>query len=77
MAAATRPRGVDESSDELVRVRRIEELEFVTLLELVEAVSASSNSEQEVVATILSLLNKGRVKLRGNFRNEPLDSFND
>ena len=76
MAAATRTHA-QESSEELVRIRKIEEPESVTLLELVVAVSASTSNEQEVVAKILSLLNRGRVKLRGNFRDEPIDSFED
>ena len=76
MAAATRPH-LHESREELVQMRKINGPEFVTLLELVVAVSASANNDREVVTTILSLLSKGRVKLKGNFRDEPVDSFND
>ena len=76
MAIATRAH-VSQATDKLVRLRKIDEPELVTLLELVDAVGASSSSDREVVATILTLLRQGRVKLKGNFRNEPIDSFED
>ena len=56
---------------------RRSEPRMVTLLELIAAVSASTDDDREVVATILSMLNRGRVKLCGNFRNEPIEDFND
>jgi hypothetical protein len=74
MAAATRTRA-HESSNRLKQIFQVGEPQSLTLLELVETVSASMSDEREVVATILSLLREGRVKLRGNFRNEPIDSF--
>ena len=44
----------------------------MTLLDLVTAVADSAESEEEVVATISSLLRSGRVQLIGNFRNDAL-----
>lgn len=44
----------------------------VTLLELVEAVSDVSESEQEVLATVTYMLNSGRVRLSGSFRDTPI-----
>ncbi len=40
----------------------------VTLLELVQAVSDYADCEVEVVATVVHLVNSGRVQLIGNFR---------
>ena len=51
------------------------EPELVTLLELVEAVGEYAHSEAEVVATVLHMLRSGRVKLRGCFRDEAIDSL--
>jgi hypothetical protein len=47
----------------------------VTLLELVEAVSSASQDDREVVATVLHMLRRGSVRLRGNFRDEPVEKF--
>ncbi len=47
----------------------------VTLLELVQAVVESCDDDREVVATILSLLDSGRVRLCGNFRGFPVDAL--
>ena len=47
----------------------------MTLLELVAAVGEVTSDEREVVATALHLLRSGRVKLCGNFRDEPIDSW--
>ena len=44
----------------------------LTLLELIEAVSEVSETEQEVIATVSYMLNSGRVRLSGNFRDEPI-----
>jgi hypothetical protein len=44
----------------------------VTLLELIEAVSEASESEQEVLATVTYMLNSGRVRLTGSFRDTPV-----
>ena len=44
----------------------------VTLLELVKAVSEVSDSEAEILATVTYMLNSGRVRLSGTFRDTPL-----
>ncbi len=41
--------------------------EEVSLFELVEAVAEYSDSEQEVVATVMHMLRSGRVQLRGSY----------
>jgi hypothetical protein len=46
-----------------------------TLLALVQAVAEVADNEREVVATVVSLLRSGRVRLTGTFRNAPLSSF--
>ena len=38
-----------------------------TLLELVQSVSSVAESDEEVVATVVYLINSGRVRLCGNF----------
>ncbi len=43
-----------------------------TLLELVWAIHEITDDEHEVVATIASLLESGRVRLCGNFRGSTL-----
>ena len=43
----------------------------VTLLELIAAVSEVSESEQETLATVTYMLNSGRVRLSGSFRDTP------
>ena len=40
----------------------------VTLLDLVMAVVRSARSDAEVVATVVYLVNSGKVRLCGNFR---------
>jgi len=47
----------------------------VTLLELVEAVSSESRNDREVIATVLSMLRRGSVVLRGSFRDVPVEQF--
>ena len=44
-----------------------------TMLDLVNAVSAHARSDEEVVATIVYLVNSGRVRLGGNFRGALID----
>jgi hypothetical protein len=44
-----------------------------TLLDLVTAVSEYATTESEVVATIIHLVNSGRVRLCGNFRGATFD----
>ena len=52
---------------------RYDEPQHLTLLELVEAVSEVTDDEQEVVATVLHMLEAGSVKLAGNFCSEPIE----
>lgn len=40
----------------------------ITLLELVAAVADSARNDREVIATVASLLNSGKITLVGNFR---------
>ena len=49
--------------------------EQVTLLELVDAVCDVTDDDQEVVATVLSMLKSGRVALCGNFRGHPISDL--
>jgi hypothetical protein len=42
-----------------------------TLLQLVQLVSEVARDDREVVATVRELLRSGRVKLTGNFRDNP------
>ncbi len=53
----------------------VEEPRPVTLLELVEAVSEFSETEQELLATVVYMLNSGRVQLSGNFRGTPVEQL--
>ena len=46
-----------------------------TLLELVTAIGETTEDDQEVVRTVLHLLETGRVRLCGNFRNHPTDDL--
>jgi hypothetical protein len=45
----------------------------VTLLDLVTAVAEYANSEAEVVATIVCMVNQGHVRLCGNFKGARFD----
>jgi hypothetical protein len=49
-----------------------DEPQDITLLELIDAVSEVSDCEEEVVATVTYMLNSGRVRLAGNFRDVPV-----
>jgi hypothetical protein len=51
------------------------EVRQMTLLELVSAVADATEDDGEVVATVLSLLQSGRVRLCGNFRGAGADCF--
>jgi hypothetical protein len=42
----------------------------VTLLELVRVVNEVADTEDEVVATVAYMIQRGSVRLRGNFRGE-------
>ena len=44
----------------------------LTLLELVGAVCDVTNSDAEVVATVIHMLETGRVRLSGSFRDVPI-----
>ena len=44
-----------------------------TLLDLVTAVSDASNNEDEVIATVVHLVNSGAVRLCGSFRGARID----
>lgn len=44
-----------------------------TLLELVRAVDEVADNEDEVVATVLWMIRRGSVRLRGNFRGSMLE----
>jgi hypothetical protein len=45
----------------------------MTLLDLVMAVSEHAPSEADVIATVVSLVNSGRVRLCGNFKDARFD----
>ena len=45
----------------------------MTLLDLVNAVSVHARSEAEVIATVVYLVNSGRVQLCGNFKEARFD----
>ena len=45
----------------------------MTLLDLVNAVSVQAGSEAEVIATVVHLVNSGRVRLCGNFKDARFD----
>jgi len=45
----------------------------VTLLDLVNAVAEHARSEAEVIATIVSMVNRGHVRLCGTFKGARFD----
>ena len=47
----------------------------LTLLELVGAVCDVTESDAEVVATVLYMIETGRVRLNGSFRDLPFSVF--
>lgn len=47
-----------------------------TLLELVTAVNDVAESEDEVIATVVHLVNSGAVRLCGSFRGARIDLTN-
>ena len=49
--------------------------ESVTLLELVTAICEVTDDDHEVVATVVSLLESGRVELCGNFKGHEPSEF--
>lgn len=60
-----------------VRIETTTETEplSVTLLELVDAVNDVTENESEVVATVQHMLQSGRVRLCGSFRDLPVSIF--
>lgn len=60
-----------------VRIETTTETEplSVTLLELVDAVNDVTENESEVVATVQHMLQSGRVRLCGSFRDLPASIF--
>lgn len=46
-----------------------------TLLELVRAIGDETDDEREVVATVMHMLDSGRVRLCGNFRGASIDDL--
>ena len=51
------------------------EAKSLTLLELVGSVCDVTDSDDEVVATVLQMLSSGRVRLCGNFRGSSGDDL--
>ena len=47
-----------------------------TMLELVQSLAREGRSEDEIVATVLELVDSGQVVLSGNFRGIPLQRSN-
>ena len=45
----------------------------ITLLDLVDAVAEHARSEAEVIATIVCMVNQGRVRLCGTFKGARFD----
>ena len=45
----------------------------ITLLDLVNAISEQARSEAEVIATVVYLVNSGRVQLCGTFKGARID----
>jgi hypothetical protein len=45
-----------------------------TLLELVRVVSEVTEDDREVVTTVMEMVQSGRVRLCGNFRDSTLDA---
>jgi len=45
----------------------------VTMLDLVSAVAEYATSDAELIATVVYLVNSGRVRLNGNFRGRRFD----
>jgi hypothetical protein len=57
-----------------IQPRRSQRFE-TTLLELVQAVSEVTRDETELVNAVLDLLESGRARLIGNFRDIPIEVF--
>jgi hypothetical protein len=63
----------------IVMARKTDGVEVIdtTLWELVWSVSEITSDEREVVATVRALLRSGAVRLRGTFRDCPIESLLD
>ncbi len=55
----------------------ITEPRVTTLFELVRTLGEVTDSDREVVATVVDLLRSGRVRLRGNIRGCAPDEFSE
>lgn len=44
-----------------------------TMLDLVTAIAEDAKSEAELIATVVYMVNSGRVRLNGNFRGARFD----
>jgi hypothetical protein len=75
MHAAQERNPMSSPARQAIRLEPSEETEVTTLLELVRALGEITDDEREVVATVLSLLRSGQVRLCGNFRDARLDDF--
>ena len=51
--------------------------ESITLLELVYEISAISKDDQVVIDTVITMLARGRVRLRGTFRDCKISEFSN
>lgn len=63
------------SAPQAIPLAPSDEPQVTTLLELVRALGEITDDEAELVATVLSLLRSGQVRLCGNFRNARPDDF--
>jgi hypothetical protein len=53
----------------------VEDPQVTTLLELVRTLGEITDDDREVVATVISLLRSGQVRLCGNFKGSCGDDF--
>jgi len=60
---------------QVIRLAPSSEAHVTTLLDLVRALGEITDDDREVVATVLSLLRSGQVRLCGNFRDAPVDDL--
>jgi hypothetical protein len=72
MAAAVSPHVTRDQLDELRDAQLPRQL---TLLELIEAVSSVTSDDCEIVATVISMLRTGGVRLGGSFHDEPVSEI--
>ena len=67
MSAAALPVTVDFAPEEAPRT--------TTLLEVVRVLGEITDDEREIVATVLWMLQSGRIRLCGNFRDTPIEEL--